>query len=88
LSEVGSCPASALGLLTSFCVGEDKRDAGGCGGAKGMVPRLALGKTEVQRELRTGWRKRLPVCLEMMSDGSFEVAGAGTYVQLECENNI
>ena len=88
LREVGNCPASALGPLTSFCMGENKRGAGSCRGAKGIIPRVApgFGKTEVRRELRTGVQKLpLPVCLGMLDD-SFEVAGTGAYRQ--CEYNI
>ena len=80
---VGSCPASALGPLTSSVMGESER---GCAGAKRMVPRVIprFGKTEVWRELQPGvwkWLSHLG-----MLDGSFGVAGSGAYIR--CEDNI
>jgi hypothetical protein len=68
-------------------MGEDKRGAGDCGGAKRTVPRVVpgFGKTEVRQELRPGVRKRLlPVHLGML-DGSFEVAGTA---YMQCEDNF
>ena len=51
-----------------------------------MVPRVmpGLGKTKVLcRELR---KRPLPVRLDVLDGSSFEVAGAGAYMQ--CEDNI
>ena len=89
LKEAGSRPASALGWLTSFSMGEGGRGADGCGGAKGTVPRVipAFGKAEVRRDLRTGARGPLPACLDIL-DGPFEIAGTGACMQCQCGNNI